>query len=184
MYSAYAAFSLAEDIEFGIELGLAGHRVHYADEAYVDADMVSDASVARTQRRRWEHGRFKLIRTKLFPLLKAAGRRGSIVCLDLAMDLLVLPLSYVVLSVLALFLCAGLVALLQPNSSAWLWLSGLGIGCCASVLFYVMRGWQLSGVGMRGLIDLSRAPFFVAWKIVAMLRSQEPLEWVRTKRRA
>src|SRR6185503_643631 len=31
----YEAFSLVEDVEYGITLGLAGYRVHYADEAFV-----------------------------------------------------------------------------------------------------------------------------------------------------
>ena len=49
----------------------------------------------------------------------------------------------------------------------WLW---LGLGCGISLLLYVLRGWQLSGVGVRGLVDLLRAPFFVLWKVLLMLR--------------
>jgi hypothetical protein len=50
------------------------------------------------------------------------------------------------------------------------------------LLLYVLRGWQLSGVGLRGLVDLARAPFFVLWKMLLMLRAHEPAGWVRTKR--
>ena len=42
----YRAFTLAEDVEYGIEAGLAGYRVHYADEAHVNGEMVSDAKSA------------------------------------------------------------------------------------------------------------------------------------------
>jgi hypothetical protein len=47
----YQAFSLTEDLEYGIDLGLAGYRVYYADEAHADADMVSGEQIASKQRR-------------------------------------------------------------------------------------------------------------------------------------
>ena len=71
----YQAFSLTEDVEYGIDLGLAGYRVAYADEADCDAEMVSNEQSARTQRQRWERGRFQLMRTRTWPLLKAAVQR-------------------------------------------------------------------------------------------------------------
>ncbi len=177
----YRAFSLAEDIEYGIELGLAGYRVHYADEAHVDAMMVSGEQAARTQRQRWEDGRFQLIRSKTRPLLHQAINRRDAVCLDLAIDLLVLPLSYVALNVAAIIVLAAAALLWDPAMEIWLW---LGLGCVIGLLLYVLRGWQLSGVGLRGLLDLSFAPFFVFWKVLLMLRAQGPTEWVRTKREA
>ena len=61
----------------------------------------------------------------------------------------------------------------------WLW---LGVACVLSLLLYVLRGWQLSGVGLRGLLDLSRVPFFVLWKVLLMVRGHSSAEWVRTKR--
>lgn len=73
----YQAFSLAEDIEYGIALGMAGHRVQYADEAGVAAAMVSDGCAAGTQRQRWEGGRFRLIRDKTPALLRAAIGPGG-----------------------------------------------------------------------------------------------------------
>jgi hypothetical protein len=170
---------LTEDVEFGIELGLGGFRVHYADEAHSDADMVSGEQIARKQRQRWEHGRFQLIRAKTLPLLQAALRRRSAVCFDLALDLLVLPLSYVALNVSALIVLAAVATWLQPPLQPWLW---LGLGCAASLVLYVLRGWQLSGIGARGLLDLARAPGFLVWKLLLMRRRRRSDEWVRTDR--
>jgi len=51
----------------------------------------------------------------------------------------------------------------------WLW---VGIGCAVSLLLYTMRGWQLSGSGLRGLMDLARVPFFLVWKIAVMARGR------------
>lgn len=175
----YRAFSLTEDIEYGIDLGLAGYRVHYADEAHVAAMMVSGEQAARTQRQRWEDGRFQLIRLKTLPLLQAAMGHGGRVCLDLALDLLVLPLSYVALNVVVLIVISGIALLWEPSMEIWLW---LGLGSGMSLLLYVLRGWQLSGIGVRGLLDLSLAPFFIIWKVLLMLRVHSSAEWVRTKR--
>ena len=175
----YKAFSLTEDLEYGIELGMAGYRVAYADEAHCDAEMVTGEREAREQRRRWERGRFDLIRTRTLPLLAQCVRKRSLVCLDLALDLLVLPLSYVVLNVAALLLFAWFAAANEPSMIGWLW---LGTANVAALLLHILRGWQLSGTGLRGLLDLTRAPFFVLWKILVMLGGRDSKEWVRTKR--
>ncbi|HEY1051614.1 MAG TPA: hypothetical protein VGE39_17700, partial [Prosthecobacter sp.] len=56
-------------------------------------------------------------------------------------------------------------------------------GACSIVLVaYVLRGWWLSGVGARGLVDLLRAPWFIAWKLLVILRRPRSAAWVRTGR--
>ena len=175
----YRAFSLAEDIEYGIDLGLAGLRVRYADEAQVNAMMVSAERAARTQRRRWEDGRLQLIRSRTWPLLMASRGAGGRVCLDLALDLLVLPLSYLAAAIGVLIAAAGLALPWSPSLAIWLW---VGFGCALGLLVHVLRGWQLSGVGWRGLVDLLRAPGFVLWKLLLMVRQHDSDKWVRTRR--
>jgi 1,2-diacylglycerol 3-beta-glucosyltransferase len=173
----YRAFSLTEDVEFGIELGLAGRRVAYADEACSNAEMVTSETVAATQRQRWEQGRFQLIRARTGPLVLAALRRRSAVLLDLAIDLIVLPLSYIVMFTLVLLAGAGLAAWWAPALSIWLW---CGLGCTAALVLYVARGWQLSGVGRQGIGALGRVPGFLLWKLT--LLGQRRVGWVRTER--
>lgn len=175
----YAAFSLTEDLEYGIDLGLAGVPVQFADEASCNAEMVSRGPAAGTQRERWERGRFELIRSRTLPLLRTAVRRRDAVCLDLAMDLLVLPLSYVVLNVLLLTAITVGAMAVTPMAAAAL---AVSVFCWLSLASYVLRGWQLSGVGLIGLLDLARTPFFIAWKLLVMLRRPNALQWIRTKR--
>jgi cellulose synthase/poly-beta-1,6-N-acetylglucosamine synthase-like glycosyltransferase len=175
----YKAFSLTEDLEYGISLGMAGFRVAYADESHADAEMVSGGSDARKQRQRWESGRFQLVRSMTAPLLRQALRKRSLVCLDLACDLMVLPLSYVVLNVVALLVLAAIAMLTQPPMQGWMW---LGLGCVAALVLHILRGWHLSGAGLQGLADLARAPIFLLWKILVMARGKHSKDWVRTKR--
>lgn len=174
----YQAFSLTEDLEYGIALGMAGFRVAYADEAHSDAEMVSGEKASRKQRQRWEQGRFMLMRTKTLPLLTRAARNRSGVCLDLALDLLVLPLSYVALNV---FLLGALIVVAGDEASrVWSWAC---LACALALVLHILRGWQLSGAGWRGLLDLGRAPFFLLWKLMVMIGgSRASKEWVRTKR--
>lgn len=175
----YRAFSLTEDLEYGITLGMAGVRVAYADEAHSNADMVAGEQVARKQRQRWESGRFQMVRAMTLPLLKASISRRSRVCLDLAVDLLVLPLSYVALNAVLLVALAAIAAAWFGESLVWLW---IGVACTLALSAYVLRGWQLSGVGARGIVDLCRAPGFLVWKLLLLLRRTRSNDWVRTER--
>jgi cellulose synthase/poly-beta-1,6-N-acetylglucosamine synthase-like glycosyltransferase len=175
----YAAHSLTEDIEYGITLGMAGHRILYVDEARVSAQMVSGEAASRSQRQRWEAGRIDLLRSQLWPLLRATRGSGAWLRLDLAIDLLVPPLSYVALNVLLLGAVAGLALLTALASAVWLWIA---TACALCLCLYVLRGWQLSGLGGRGLAALAYAPFFVVWKLLLMLRLPATQAWIRTRR--
>ena len=175
----YAAFSITEDIEFGLALGRAGIRVAYADEADARAEMVVAVDAAGRQRQRWEHGRMQLLKSSTTGLLRDAFRRRSLSCLDLAIDLLVLPLSYVILGLVALALLAAVGVALDLSPIFWLWVSA---GCGVCLVLHVLRGWQLSGIGLRGIADLARVPMFLFWKLRVMLRPHERGVWVRTDR--
>ena len=173
----YRSYSLTEDVEFGVELGLAGHRVAYCDESDVNGEMVTSEHASRSQRQRWESGRIALIRAKVPALLAAAFARRSLVCLDLALDLLVLPLSYVVLNVLAI----GVIGAFDPGGLRAVLLT-IGLIDALAVGLYVCRGWLLSGVGLAGVWDLMRVPGFLVWKLVVVRFQPKPGGWIRTKR--
>lgn len=175
----YTSYSITEDLEFGIDLGMRAVRVAYADEAACDGQMVSTSRNAGSQRRRWEQGRVTLLRTRALPLIRRAFVTRSLLCADLAADLLVLPLSYVVLNVAALLAAAFLLAPDGAGAYFWTW---LGLLCCGALAAYILRGWQLSGTGWRGLLALSLSPFFLLWKLALMLRSKRTSEWIRTGR--
>lgn len=175
----YNAFSMTEDLEYGIDLGMAGYRVHYAGEACANAEMASSEKVARQQRQRWEAGRFHLIRSRTLPLLFAAAQRRSLLHLDLALDLMVLPLSYIVINIVFLLGAVVAASLFGPLPLLSLWLA---TSCAAFILVYVLRGWQLSGRGARGLVDLIGAPLFVIWKLFLMVRRHDHRVWVPTRR--
>jgi 1,2-diacylglycerol 3-beta-glucosyltransferase len=174
------AFSIVEDLEYGIRLGKAGYRVFYAEEAEVLGEMVSGEQASRSQRKRWEGGRLQIMRQHGLPLLRDALMKGSGLLLDLAMDVLVPPLSWL-----------GLAAVGGTAITSLLWFLtgwpfgslGLFLASDLCIAAYVLRGWWLSGAGARGLIDLAFAPFYVVWKVGLMFRrGARKGEWVRTAR--
>jgi 1,2-diacylglycerol 3-beta-glucosyltransferase len=175
------AFSVVEDLEYGIRIGFAGHRVRYAATAHVYGDMPTGGRGSHTQRRRWEAGRSRMARLHAWPLVVRGLRMRDRVLLDLGLDLLVPPLA----TLLALT-ASGLVASAALSWRAshltlgsWLWL-----GCTLGLCGYGLRGWQLSGTGARGLLDLIFVPRYVVWKLLLILkRPAHPRdEWVRTAR--
>lgn len=177
----YAAFSIVEDVEYGLLLGEQGVRVHHVPEAEVLGEMVTGERASRSQRRRWEQGRRALAQARGPTLLAAALRRRDPVLLDLALDLLVPPLATIALLALA---GAGAALLRLALGGPW-WPGVPWLVAVAFLSAYVLRGWALSGTGARGLVDLLVfAPAYVLWKIALSIRSSghRPVEWVRTGR--
>jgi len=176
----HEAYSIVEDVEYGIRIAEAGHRVHYADEAHVYGEMVSSSTAARSQRLRWEGGRAELTRRHAWRLL-SRGLHGDRVALDLGLDLVVPPLSRIGVASVGGLGAAASGAFLLGGFTASLSVFGF---CTTAVVAYVLRGWAVSGVGPRGLLDLGLAPVYVAWKVLLKLRAprRTPDDWVRTTR--
>ncbi len=174
------AFSVVEDIEYGITLGLAGTRVVYVHEAEVRGDMPVSSEASAPQRARWEGGRTELIRQHVGPLWRAARGPARGIPLDLAADLIVPPLTTVTLWVTVgvafttLLVARGLVPLVTvvPWAIAF-----------TALVMYVVRGAMLAPKGIRTLVDLLWAPAFALWKVTLLLRpNRNKGEWVRTTR--
>ena len=173
------AFSIVEDLEYGLQLGRAGIRVQYVEEANVLGQMVVTERASRSQRERWEGGRRTIVRQQGLALLKETLRRRDAVLLDLLLDLLVPPLGQLLaFEAIGAMLCV-FVGATHGGVAPWIWGAAL-----VGVLLYVLRGWALSGIGPYGLVDLLRAPFYVAWKMTLRFRrrGQGAKEWIRTTR--
>ena len=179
----YCAFSIVEDIEYGLQLGCAGYRVCYVPEVRVLGDMPVTEHASRSQRHRWELGRRALARRYVHKLLAETWRRQDPVLLDLALDLIVPPLAQlVVVNGIGVTLCLSVLRLGGGVRIApWLW----GASVCG-LLLYVARAWALSRVGLRGLLDLVWAPVYVCWKLALRFSASEngEDEWIRTTREA
>jgi 1,2-diacylglycerol 3-beta-glucosyltransferase len=178
----YAAYSLVEDIEYGIQLGMAGVAVCYAPDAEVRGEMPERGdAAARAQRARWELGRAALRAQWRGPLLRAS-LRGQPLTTDLLADLLVPPLATIALQAVLGFALAAL--LVWFGASPWMMLPwGIAL---AGLSLYGVRGLQRTSNPGAALRALAWAPVFVAWKLVPRRgdAAARKGEWVRTARRA
>jgi 1,2-diacylglycerol 3-beta-glucosyltransferase len=179
----HEAFSLVEDLEYGMRLARAGYAVRYVEEAKVLGEMVSSEKASRSQRQRWEGGRLAMMRAFGWPLLTEAIATRDGLLLDTALDILVPPLSYLVaaavfgtVSAILLGTVGGGYATVAIAS----WSTALGM-----IVLYVLRGVLLSSRGPRGLLDLAWAPVFMTWKLALSLANRarrHDSRWIRTAR--
>jgi 1,2-diacylglycerol 3-beta-glucosyltransferase len=185
------AYSLVEDLEYGIRLGRKGYRVEYVWEAEVLGEMVSGEQASRSQRHRWEHGRTQMRRQHGWPLFRDGLTRGSALLLDLAFDVLVPPLAQLTVAAVGVTVLGVLAQVLANAGVPAMALGGFSVWCIG---LYVLGGWWHSRTGLRGLVDLAFAPAYVGWKLMLAFKKKKPAattgatataaegEWVRTTR--
>lgn len=176
------AFSPAEDLEYTVTLRRAGVRPRFAGAARVSAPLAAVGSAARSQRRRWEGGRFHVIAHSLGPVLLQALRRGDWRLLDEALELLVPPLSLLVLILAAgSALAAGLVLLLRLPA----WIMIPWPAAALAVVLYLALGFVAVRAPISTYLALLGAPIHVLRKIAlyaGLLRQFDAQSWVRTPR--
>lgn len=176
----HEAFSRTEDLEFGILLGLAGERVAFCGDAVVRGDMPDRAAAVAQQRERWMGGRFDMTRRYLWRLVSAAFRRRDAMLADLAIDLLLPPLSVLVMAIAAGVTASAIAVLLGGSLTPFvLWLAaGAAVGVHVAHAVVLARRWR----------DLPRLalslPGYAAGKCVVATRAliRNDQRWLRTQR--
>ncbi len=181
----WAAYSRAEDLEYGLVLLLHGIRVWFLPEAQVLATMPTDARNAESQRARWESGRVPVIRRYAWPLLAAAIRNRSFRLLDAWIDLLTPPFITVMIWVFSMILLNGVlwaVGVLQSPLFLFLW----GLTALMGTI-HALLGFAAAGA-LREILSLLRyVPRYALWKIRLYLRlatTGDTSQWIRTSREA
>jgi cellulose synthase/poly-beta-1,6-N-acetylglucosamine synthase-like glycosyltransferase len=169
----YTAESVVEDLEYHLALVRTGRRVRFIDDAAVYGDMPEGKAGAGTQRARWEGGRFRMLRANA-PGLAVEVMRGKLALIEPLFDLLLLPLSFHLLLLVA-------AAAIPSWPGREIGLAGLGI-----VAFHLAGAILLGGSPARDAAALATAPFYVLWKILLLPKviatSRSRAAWVRTER--
>jgi cellulose synthase/poly-beta-1,6-N-acetylglucosamine synthase-like glycosyltransferase len=174
------AFSLTEDMEYGLRLLASGTRVDFVPDAKVWAEAPARLEAARSQHLRWEAGRFRLARRLFLRLLLSAVRKRNLAFLDAAVELTMPPLAALLLAQMALTAIAAFV----PSLRHLLWIPVLGL---AAETTHVFAGLVLSKARFRVWVSLLWAPVYVIWQtfvyVAAMVQGKR-LPWTRTQRQA
>lgn len=178
----WKAWSLTEDVEYGLTLLLKGIDIDFAPEADVWAEMPSKSENAESQRKRWEIGRYPIIRKYAPQLFKAAFRRGKLKYLDTLIDLVTPPLVNTLLIVVALCAINVILWLLGwvGQQFVWVW-----AGIALSGILHLLVGLYAAGADKKIYKSVLYIPVYVFWKLKVYLKAatiEREKQWVRTKR--
>ncbi|MDP1676603.1 MAG: glycosyltransferase family 2 protein, partial [Bacteroidota bacterium] len=179
----WKAYSIAEDLEFGLQLLLHGFQTDFAPEAVVLATMPTQSANAKSQRARWEGGRFPVIRHYFFPLLRAAVQRRSYKYFDRLIDLITPALvNLLIVSLGMLFISSiiTLIGIVEMEMFVLLW------GIVSLIGFaHMFIGLIVSRADRSTYAALLYLPFYVLWKVSLfskLFTAARSGEWVRTTR--
>ncbi len=178
-------YSLAEDLEFGLELLLKGEMVAFAPEATVWARMTHNPAYAESQRRRWEVGRYPVVAKYAPKLLRAGLTRREWKFIDAFIDLTMPPLVNLMLLLAVVFCVSFLLGFFSDSLSGWvpLIISGAGVLAGIAHLMVGLSVYPKSRVSLGYL--LIGLPKYIVWKSMLYLKilvSGSEKKWVRTTR--
>ena len=172
----WPAHSLAEDVEFSKQLLLDGVVVRYNPDARVTSELAVRREQAQVQQQRWEGGKVDIVRRYLPRLVRKTLQTRKWLYIDALLDILVPPLSVLVLLLVATGILAAFVHTL--------WAGVIG-ACALAVAACVLSGPLLTHAPLKVWLYLCAAPVFVAWKIpmyAKLLLNKTPIAWQRTPR--
>lgn len=168
----YTAHSVVEDLEYHLMMVKHGFAVRFVEPTAVYANVPITDRLARSQRLRWEGGRFRMIREQAVPLARKVWS-GRVRLLEPLGELLLLPLATHVG-----ILCALLLVPFPPTQLYAVFALGV-------VAAHVGTALRLGGT-REDLRALTSIPLYVLRKatlLPSLLRaSKRDQPWVRTER--
>ncbi|MCX7020426.1 MAG: glycosyltransferase family 2 protein [bacterium] len=174
----FTSQSIAEDVEHCLYLLEKGICVRFAPGAVVRARVEEHESSARTQRVRWESGRFTLAGKWIPRLLSRQDItiRAYLRHLEAALDLSLPPL----------IVYAGMIAIMFVFSLiiGFYLLTGICLCMLIALVFIIVEGVLLAGVPLSHLASVIWAPWYLLWKILLYLKPSfwKQTTWIRTDR--
>ena len=172
--------NIAEDLQLGLDLAIAGYPPQFFGEAKVLSRLPKKSSAKKSQRTRWEHGYLQIMINQIPRLLRIAWKNQRSDLLFLALEISVPPLSLLVifwLLILAFTLLGGFLL------NVWLpaqFMLILGVILTLSIL----SSWIKFGSDIIPLKNLLYIPLYLLWKIPLYLKFliSPQQEWIRTER--
>lgn len=177
------AFSLAEDLEYGLHLLANGEVVKFAPESTVWAKSVSSADQSASQRRRWEVGRYPVVKKYIPILLRLSVQRRSWRYVDALIDLTMPPLVNLMMILSGLWIVLVLGYLLSWIS--WIPLAIVSAGIIAGLAHFIVGLMVYPQAGVSVGFILKGLPRYAMWKAalyVKMIFKGSEKQWVRTPR--
>lgn len=175
-----AGSKTTDDMQLTVDLALAGSTPVFCENALVIGRLMKDQD-AQSQRSRWEHGHLEMIGVEVPRLLKAFIKTKNWAALGLALDILIPPLSLLVMTWMASMIGFWLVALGTAVSSFPAVIVTIAGGL---LLTGVLLAWIKFGRADLPLKNLIAIPFYILGKIPIYLNFlvKPQSRWLKTER--
>ena len=177
-----ASGNIVEDMNLALDLAIAGYAPTFCPSATVIGVLPQQTKAAESQRTRWEHGHLQTLLTQVPRLLKAAVRQRRFDLLAIALDLLIPPLSLLVMLWLAVMAITLLASWLGTSLVPVILLGVQG----GLILTAVLVAWAKFCRNTLPLRMLLAVPLYIFWKVPLYLAFlvKPQTKWVRTERDA
>lgn len=166
--------SSVEDLAYHLSLVEAGKKVRFNPQSSVLAEMPSKHRIMAIQRVRWEGGRFKTA-IKEIPKCFISALKGNLRLIEPLLDLLTLPLSYLIIS----FIIVSFIPMTFALPYAIFGIS--------AVIFHIIVSMIIGKCGPRDYLSLAFVPFYLIWKILLSFKIVQNVfqgnPWTRTERK-
>lgn len=175
-----ASGHIVEDMKLTVDLATRRQAPRFVTDAKVISTFPSVDSAQVTQRRRWEHGHLSMVLSEVPQAMVRAIATLNGQLLAVALDLLVPPLSLLVLALGSLTVLALVQAVVWEGS-----LPGLLLACMAVTLAVaVLLAWSRWGRSVLSGRELLSIPMFIWGKLAvyAGFITRRERTWTRTDR--
>ncbi len=175
-----ASGEIVEDMKLGIELAGQGKGALYDDQPAILSDLPVTQAALEKQRERWEHGHMGMIQKFAGPLLKATTKSKSKSLLLFFLDLIIPPLSLLLMFTVVVFLFFAVMNIFA-NLSLVLSLVVLLVVAVMSCIFF---SWLLAGRQILSPNELLHLPLYVLSKfgVYRGFIEKKQTTWNRTDR--
>lgn len=178
-----ASNNLVEDMQFGIDLAIAGSPPLFCSDTKVQGVLPLKNKAAQTQRTRWEHGHLSTLQTQIPRLFKESWKQKRLDLLAIAIDLSIPPLSFLVIVWFLVAIATMTTSLMEGRTIA-----ALSFMLIEGVLLFmgVLLAWVKFGRAILPLKSLVKVPLYILWKVPIYFRFlfNPQKHWVRTERDA
>ncbi len=178
-----ASGSLVEDMKLGLDLAVLGNAPAFFPHARVTSEFPVTVSGTATQRQRWIQGHLTSIVSLVPNLLLQAAKRRDVGLLAMTLDLIVPPLTLLVLIEICVFLLSAAGAILVGSSAAVV-VSSINLLVFLTALGLAWSRFARDVLPLRALPSICR---YLVEKVVIygkLLTGRSAKHWIRTDRKS
>ena len=177
-----ASGSIVEDLKLGLDLAKSGNPPLFCPSARVTSQFPWSVEGARSQRKRWEEGHINMILTTFSQSIYQAIKRRNLGLFVLALDMVIPPLSLLVILLVGMSSVAG-VAVLLGLSSAALVVNAASIVVLILAIFVAWSNYGSSILPPSAIISVASYVFAKLPIYRRLLSSGDDPKWTRTDRK-